>query len=53
MDLLGCLAKTGLTGQEAALYLALCREGELTGYEGAKVAGVSRSNAYLALSSLV
>ncbi len=53
MDILECLVETGFTGQEASLYLALCREGRLTGYEAAKVAGISRSNAYHALSSLV
>jgi sugar-specific transcriptional regulator TrmB len=53
MDIYDCLAKTGLTGQEGALYLALCREGQLTGYEAAKVVGISRSNAYHSLSALV
>lgn len=53
MELIEALVKTGLTGQEAQLYLALCREGQMTGYEAAKVSGISRSNAYLALSGLV
>ncbi len=53
MDIAEALIKTGLTGQEAQLYLALCRQGSLTGYEAAKASGVSRSNAYLALSGLV
>jgi HTH-type transcriptional regulator, sugar sensing transcriptional regulator len=53
MELTEALVKTGLTGQEALLYLALCREGQMTGYEAAKVSGISRSNAYLALSGLV
>jgi HTH-type transcriptional regulator, sugar sensing transcriptional regulator len=53
MDLQECLVETGLTGQESALYVALCREGQLTGYEAAKVSGISRSNAYHALSALV
>jgi HTH-type transcriptional regulator, sugar sensing transcriptional regulator len=53
MDLQDCLIETGLTGQEAALYVSLCREGQLTGYEAAKVSGISRSNAYHALSALV
>jgi sugar-specific transcriptional regulator TrmB len=53
MDIQECLVETGLTGQEAALYLALCRQGQLTGYEAAKVCGISRSNAYHALSALV
>jgi HTH-type transcriptional regulator, sugar sensing transcriptional regulator len=53
MDIQESLAQTGLTRQEAALYVALCREGQLTGYEAAKVSGISRSNAYHALSGLV
>jgi sugar-specific transcriptional regulator TrmB len=52
MDLIECLVKTGLTGQEAQLYLTLCEAGRLTGYEAAKMSGISRSNAYLALSGL-
>lgn len=43
----------GLTRHESVLYLALCKEGELTGYEAAKVSGIPRSNAYLALAGLV
>lgn len=52
MELIEALVKTGLTGQEAQIYLALCREGRMTGYEAAKASGISRSNAYLALSGL-
>ncbi|NJD04073.1 MAG: TrmB family transcriptional regulator [Ruminiclostridium sp.] len=44
---------TGLTRHESELYIALCREGELTGYEAAKITGVPRANAYQALSGLV
>lgn len=47
------LMKTGLTRHESELYIALCREGELTGYEAAKVTGIPRANAYQALSQLV
>ena len=46
------LARFGLTGQEAAVYLSLCTEGELNGYEVAKVLSLSGSNAYTALASL-
>lgn len=42
----------GLTRQEASVYLCLVRHGALTGYEAAKQAGISRSNAYGALSGL-
>ncbi|MCX8129154.1 MAG: TrmB family transcriptional regulator [Clostridia bacterium] len=53
MDIIECLIKTGFTRHESILYLALCKEGELTGYEAAKISGIPRSNAYLALSGLV
>lgn len=42
----------GLTRQEAAIYLCLYRNGELTGYEVAKLTGISRSNVYSGLSDL-
>lgn len=47
------LTSFGLTRQEAALYLCLMQNGELTGYEAAKQTGISRSNAYNALAGLV
>jgi len=53
MDFLDRLGLFGLTRQEAQLYLVLLAEGELSGYEAAKHAGISRSNAYAGLSSLV
>lgn len=53
MNLIEFLMKTGLTKNESELYIALCREGELNGYEAAKNSGISRANAYQALSSLV
>lgn len=53
MELVECLIKAGFTRHESVLYLTLCREGELTGYEAAKISGISRSNAYLALAGLV
>lgn len=53
MDATEQLALFGLTRQEAQLYLVLLAEGDLSGYEAAKHAGISRSNAYAGLSSLV
>lgn len=53
MDMVECLMKAGFTRQEAMLYLTLCREGELTGYEAAKISNIPRSNAYLGLAGLV
>ena len=43
----------GLGRQEASVYLCLLKYGELTGYEVAKQTGISRSNVYNALASLV
>ena len=40
------LQQFGLTRQEAKVYLLLLTEGCLSGYEAAKRAGISRSNAY-------
>ena len=43
----------GLTRQEAAIYRALCGEcSPLTGYEIAKITGISRSNAYASAAAL-
>lgn len=53
MDVVESLMKTGFTRHEAVLYMTLCSEGELTGYEAAKIANIPRSNAYLALAGLV
>lgn len=53
MDLVDSLIKIGFTRHEAENYLALCKEGALTGYEAAKITGIPRSNVYLALSGLV
>lgn len=47
------LEQLGLTGQEARLYRALLEHGDLNGYEAARESGISRSNAYHALASLV
>ena len=53
MDLINSLKKIGLTQQEAIIYIYLCKNNEITGYEAAKLSGISRSNAYASLSSLV
>lgn len=52
MNLIDALMKTGLTRHESELYVALCREGEVTGYELAKITGIPRANVYQALSAL-
>lgn len=52
MNIAEYLMKTGLTRHESELYITLCREGELTGYEAAKNTGIPRANAYQALSAL-
>ncbi|MHB8963672.1 MAG: TrmB family transcriptional regulator, partial [Saccharofermentanales bacterium] len=52
MDMTERLCEFNLTRQEAAVYLLLCANPISTGYEIAKLAGISRSNAYAALSSL-
>ncbi|MHB1453255.1 MAG: TrmB family transcriptional regulator [Saccharofermentanales bacterium] len=52
MDLAERLCEFNLTRQEAAVYLLLCANPVSTGYEIAKLAGISRSNTYAALSSL-
>lgn len=46
------LTKLGLTPIEATLYTTLCKHGALTGYEVAKLCGISRSNVYAGLYSL-
>lgn len=47
------LAQFGLTRQEATIYLCLLRHKDLSGYEVSKLTGISRSNVYSALASLV
>ena len=47
------LISFGLTRQEATIYTTLLTHGEMTGYEVSKETGISRSNAYASLSSLV
>lgn len=53
MDNVDLLMNFGLTRQEASVYVLLFSEGELNGYEVAKLSGISRSNAYCALATLV
>ncbi len=53
MDIYESLMKAGFTRHEAMLYVTLCREESLTGYEAAKTSGIPRSNTYLALAGLV
>jgi HTH-type transcriptional regulator, sugar sensing transcriptional regulator len=46
------LMSLGLTRHEATIYSYLYEHQELTGYEAAKLTGISRSNVYNALASL-
>lgn len=46
------LQKIGFSPLEATVYITLCKHGHLTGYEVAKLSGISRSNVYAALYSL-
>lgn len=52
MESVEALTQFGLTRQEAAIYLALVTNSALTGYEAAKLTGISRSNTYNALAGL-
>ena len=53
MEFIDIVLEFGLTRQEATLYEAMLLHGELTGYEAAKLTGISRSNTYNALAGLV
>lgn len=53
MSYIDDLMQFGLTRQESSIYYSLLSEGMMTGYEAAKVSGVSRSNTYTALAALV
>lgn len=46
------LINFGLTRQEAIIYQSLLENGKSSGYEIAKITGISRSNTYNSLSSL-
>lgn len=52
-ELIPKIMNFGLTRQEALIYQYLVISGESTGYEVAKEVGISRSNAYNSLSSMV
>lgn len=53
METTELLMQFNLTRQEALIYQALISEGELNGYEVAKITGISRSNTYTSLAALV
>lgn len=53
MEIIEMLMNFNLTKQDATIYLTLLSEGDLTGYEVAKLTGISRSNTYIALAGLV
>lgn len=53
LDIVERLMKFHLSRQEAQLYICLKENGNLTGYEASKISGISRSNVYAALNSLV
>lgn len=52
-DVIEKLMRFHLSRQEALIYLCLIEHGQLTGYEASKLTGVSRSNVYGSLSTLV
>lgn len=53
MGFIDDLTEFGLTRQEATVYCEILKQGAMTGYEVSKVTGISKSNAYAALSGLV
>jgi len=53
MDIVELLTQFNLTRQEATIYSTLLSEGDLNGYEVAKITGISRSNTYTSLAALV
>jgi len=53
MEIIELLMNFNLTKQDATIYVTLLSEGNLTGYEVAKLTGISRSNTYIALAGLV
>ncbi|SET23090.1 TrmB family transcriptional regulator [[Clostridium] polysaccharolyticum] len=53
MEFIDRLLEFGLTRQEATIYQTLLLHGEVTGYEAAKLTGISRSNTYNGLAGLV
>lgn len=53
MDITELLMQFDLTRQESSIYQVLLSEGDLNGYEVAKITGISRSNTYTSLAALV
>lgn len=53
MEFVEKLLAFGLTRQEATIYETMLFHGEVTGYEVAKLTGISRSNTYNGLAGLV
>lgn len=53
MEFIDRLLEFGLTRQEATIYQTLLIHGDVTGYEVAKLTGISRSNTYNGLAGLV
>ncbi len=53
MEAIGLLSQFNLTSNEASIYYALLTRGRMNGYQIAKISGISRSNTYTSLSSLV
>ena len=52
MNFNNTLHKLGFTPIEVTVFITLCKHGALSGYEVAKLTGISRSNIYAALYSL-
>jgi len=52
MNFNNTLHKLGFTPIESTVFITLCKHGALSGYEVAKLTGISRSNVYAALYSL-
>jgi sugar-specific transcriptional regulator TrmB len=53
INIIDILTQFNLTKQEASIYFTLLIEGDLNGYETAKITGISRSNTYTSLAALV
>ncbi len=53
MESINGLMAFGLTRQESIIYIEMLSHKEMTGYEAAKLTGISRSNAYTTLAGLV
>lgn len=53
MNIIEQLMDFNLTRQEATIYMSLSVNGRMTGYEVAKITGISRSSTYTTLASLV